>query len=160
MILVLLAACGSGDGRPPASYFSELAPVMRAYHDELALHRASWPGMDDARLSAAYGGYSQSLDEFAAGLDAIEPAGKARDAHDRMAVATRSLAIIYANRSAALATVDASGATPEPKQDFDGREERRGTEWFNACHDLQDLALVDEIDVDLLCVTMLHSNQE
>jgi hypothetical protein len=133
---------------------------MRAYHDELALHRAAWPGSDDAGLSAAYGAYSGSLEEFADGLDGIEPAGEARDAHDRMAVATRALAIIYGDRSEALAAVDGSGPAPEPTADYDGREERRGAEWFNACHDLQDLALVQEIDVDLLCVTMLHSNQE
>jgi hypothetical protein len=116
--------------------------------------------MDDARLTAAYGAYGQRLEQFAADLDGIEPAGNGRDAHDRMAVATRAVAIIYGDRSQALAAVDGSGPAPEPTADYDGREERRGAEWFNACHELQDLALVQEIDVDLLCVTMLHSNQE
>jgi hypothetical protein len=156
-LATLTVVCGGDGGRSPESYFGELEPVMKAYHDELDAHRATWAGMDDARLSAAYAAYEQSLDEFAAALDEIAPTNKAEEAHHAMTVATRAIADIYADRADALA---GTGATPEPTPDFDGREQRRSSEWFTACHDVQDLALVEEIDVDLLCVTMLGSNTE
>ena len=130
---------------------------MRAYHDELGSHRATWAGMDDARLAAAYGAYQQSLDEFAADLDGIVRANDAAEAHDEMTVATRALADIYAERAEALASTESAA---EDTEDLEAREGSESSTWFAACHDIQDMALVDEIDIDLLCVTMLGSNTE
>lgn len=153
-VVLLAAACSSGDdGRSLESYVAELEPVMRAYHDELGAQRATWLDMDDERLAAAYGAYQQSLDEFAAALAEIVPADDATAGHEAMTVATRAIADIYGDRAQALAGTGEAA-------DFDGREEERSAEWVTACHDVQDPVLVEEIDVDLLCVTMLGSNAE
>jgi hypothetical protein len=148
IVMATVVACGGGSSVAPSQYFSAVAGLAVALEtsdgQQTPSARAGSSGSSRASLPA-----ESALRRFAAGLDALDPPGVAKDAHHDLTVATKNLA----DEAHRLATqTDAVGAGTSAA----GSDSTLASSWETACHVLQDVALAKKIDVDLRCVTALH----
>lgn len=153
-----LASCDGGGASDAAyeAYFEQLAAEMAAFDAEIGKIVATQPAVgDDALLSASIGAYAGQLEFHAAALAALDPPGETAEPHKRFVTAFRYLRDVKILQSDELVGID-SGLSDDVLAE---RVDDRSSEWFEICHELQDLALTREIDVDLKCVTALHRSR-
>lgn len=154
MACFVAAACGGDDvaDETYAEYFRPVEVEMVALEQQLGVIAESAEGQSGEALGATLGAYAAQLQVTAGGLDEISAPGDAREPHDDFVIAFRYLAEVKQLQSDQLL----GNSSDLTEQELSARAEDRADEWFTACHDLQDFALVHDVDVDLRCVTALH----
>ena len=149
IVIASLAACSGGSASLNLPrYFDALATQTTALD---ASYKPRANPVDPA-TPETWRSIEANLREFAAALDALRAPADARDGQHDLAVASRNLADDAHRAASRLGAQPDGGLT----SDADRVARDRG-EWERACHSLQDLALARRIDVDLRCVTALHS---
>lgn len=149
-----VAGCESGGASDAAydEYYRLLGPEMAAFDQEIGAIVASQEGLEGDALSASIGAYAGQLEFRAAALDALDAPGDAAELHRKFVTAFRYLRDVKILQADELIGIDSGLSDGELAE----RVDSRSSEWFELCHELQDLALTREIDVDLKCVTALH----
>ena len=86
-----------------------------------------------------------SLRSLAASLDELHAPSDTSSAHHDLRAATLDLADLLRD------------AVTQPAADRTSRGATFTSNWINACHTLQDIALANKIDADLRCATALRN---
>ena len=151
---VVATACTSGGASDAAydEYYRLLGAEMASFDREIGAIVATQEGLDAEGLSASIGAYAGQLEVRAAALDALDAPGDAAEPHRKFVTAFRYLRDVKTLQADQLVGID-SGLSDDKLVE---RVDNRSSEWSELCHDLQDLALTREIDVDLKCVTALR----
>ena len=150
----LMAAVGCGGGDSDAeyeAYFEVMSGEMLALEQDLtALSNAARELAGEA-LAENLEVYADTLDDSRLILSEIRAPSEAEEAHAQLIAASEAL-VDVTEQQAKSARGDPSVPSAE---DLAAQGFSRASEWAAACHNLQDLALVREIDADLRCVTAL-----
>lgn len=133
-------------------YYEVLGAEMAAFDREIDTIVATQVGLDEEGLSASLGAYAGQLESRAAALSDMDAPGDTAEPHRKFITAFRYLRDAKILQADQLVGID-SGLSDDG---LAKRVDDRSSEWFELCHELQDLALVREIDVDLKCATALH----
>jgi len=150
---LIVSACGEeASDADYAEYFSLAEARVRALDRELATITTDMDGASGDDLADALEAYAGQLESTASALDEIAAPGEAAEPHARWITGFRDLADVKVAQASAAQGSPGSMETA----DLAAREEQRYAEWFDACHTLQDIALVRRLEVDLLCPTVMH----
>ena len=150
-----LAAVGCGDGSSGDAeyeeYFSVMAPELLALEQDLTAITEAGQDLAGEALAANFEAYGDNLDAARLVFAEIKSPGDTEDPHARLIAASQAL-VDVSDLQAKAARGDPSVPSAE---DLGAQGLSRASEWYAACHDLQDIALVRELDADMRCVTAL-----
>lgn len=151
-LAIVASGCGGGSGDAEyEDYFGVMGPELLSLEQDLAALSAAGRELSGEALAANLDAYADNLDSARLVFAEIAPPGETGAAHARLIAA--SVALVNVSEMQAKA---ARGDPSVPSSDELGAQGfSRASEWYAACHDLQDIALVREIDADLRCVTAL-----
>ncbi len=151
---VVVSACSDEAASDAAydEYYRLLGEEMAAFDREIGTIVGTQEGLDSEGLSASIGADAGQLEFHATALADLDAPGEAAEPHRKFVTAFRYLRDVKILQADQLIGIDSGLSDDELAQ----RVDRRSSEWFDLCHELQDLALTREIDVDLKCVTALH----
>jgi hypothetical protein len=150
--LMTSVGCGGEDGDAEYdTYFEVMSSEMLALEQDLnALSNAARELASEA-LAENLEVYADTLGDSRLVLSDMRVPSEAEEAHAQLIAASEALVEVTEQQ--------AKGARGDPSvpsaEDLAAQGFSRASEWAAACHDLQDLALVREIDADLRCVTAL-----
>jgi hypothetical protein len=146
-----LGSSGSQDDAAYEAYFQSLETEIQAMELDLAALTNAAKDLRGEALSANLLVYRDNLRETASIISEIAPPSDAAQPHTQLVIATRDLADVTEREADIAAAAD--GALPP--DDVAAQGFSRATDWYNACHRLQDIATAHDIDADLRCVTAL-----
>jgi hypothetical protein len=148
-----LIACGD-DGENDAEfeeYFAVVAPEMLALEQDLTALSEAAQDLTSEPLAENLDAYADTLDASRLIMAEVRAPGDAGEPHARLIAASEALVLVTEQQAQS-----ARGDTSVPSgEDLAAQGLSRASEWYAACHDLQDIALVREIDADMRCVTAL-----
>lgn len=133
-----------------AEFYRQLAPQMQALELDLAALSNAAKDLKGEALSANLLVYGDTLRASATSVNEFAIPPDAKESATALIVATRDLADV-SERESDLARGDEGSLTAE---DVAAQGFARASDWYDACHKLQDIALARKIDADLRCVTM------